>query len=201
MAIGFLGAIKGALFETDPEQAPSGDKPQQPPAETSKGAATVISDAAAPDAMVQGLTDVAMGTPSAYTRLLQAASRLENFIPDEAARFKGAISVGEDFKASDVLMAIDSIHIAALDQQVAAFKAQAVDRMAKEVDRRMQAIDATKAQVQARAQEAEQLRQELATRLAEMARLDAEDNKTIADPHVRQVYKRTVPVRGDRQAR
>ena len=80
MATGFFGAIKGALFETDPEQAPSGEK-TAPPTETVNGAGTVISDAAAPDAMVQGLTDVAMGTPSAYTRLLQAASRLENFIP------------------------------------------------------------------------------------------------------------------------
>lgn len=180
MATGFFGAIKGALFETDPEQAPSGEK-TTPPTETANGAATVISDAAAPDVMIKGLTDVAMGTPSAYTRLLQAASRLESFIPDEAARFKGAISVGEDFKAADVLAAIDAVHIAAIDQQVAAFKAQAADRMAKEVDQRMQAIEATKAQVQERAQEAERLRQELAARLAEIARLDAEDNKSIAE--------------------
>jgi hypothetical protein len=56
MATGFFGAIKGALFETDPEQAPSGEK-TTPPAEIENGAVAVISDAAAPDVIVKGLTD------------------------------------------------------------------------------------------------------------------------------------------------
>jgi DNA repair exonuclease SbcCD ATPase subunit len=45
----------------------------------------------------------------------------------------------------------------------------------------MQSIETTKAQVQARAQQADQLRQELASKLAELARLDEADNKLIIE--------------------
>lgn len=181
MTKSIFGAIKSALFETDTEQATESN--QTAPAATGEAPAPQASINASGGAgeMAQRLTDLVMSKPTAYSRLLQAAERLQSFIPDEAARFKGAISVEADFKAQDVLSAIDKDHLGALDQQLAAFNAQSAQHMAQEVDSRMQSIEATKAQVQARAQQADQLRQELASKLAELARLDEADNKLIIE--------------------
>ncbi|MGY0195227.1 hypothetical protein ACWA7J_09135 [Leptothrix sp. BB-4] len=183
MASGFLGAIKGVLFESEGEPPATVADVNQPVVAVN-APPVLVNDIGGTEEMegtVRRLSELATAKPTAYTRLQQAASRLESFIPDEAARYKGAISVGGDFDAAAVIQAIDHDHLGALDQQISAFTAQTADQMKQEVDRRMQAIESTRSQVQARAVEAERLRQALATSLSEMARLDASDNQMIAE--------------------
>lgn len=173
------GTLRGALFESDEERQSAPARMAKAPVVTPGAESPVLTQPQ--EQTVKELDEVAMSSPSPYTKLLQAAERLESFIPDEAARFKGAISVGGDLTASDVLRSIDQQHIAQLESEVADREAVLEQQMQEEFARRMTGVADLQAKAAASSEEAARIKAEFESRMEKMKQADEERHRAIAE--------------------
>lgn len=178
---GLWGALRGALFESEDERKPTSASVAPASAATSAAGADAEDAGHAQEQTVKDLAAAAMSSPSPYTRLLQAAMRLESYIENEAARFKGAISVGDGLTPTDVLRSIDHQHIADLDKEVARREGMLAQQMQEEVTRRLDGVADLKAKAAASEQEAARLKADFESRMARMKQADEERSRVIAE--------------------
>ncbi len=173
-------AIKGALFEEDPNAA----KPSptaQPAAVAAAAPSNVGAAVAADNTFVAALRQAIKARSSAFTNLLAAADKLASIIPDPATRLRAAFATsGEGRSPKEVVDAI-TVHISDLEGQKLQFqRALEGQRAAKlgglqaELDALKPANDNAAAQIASMTQSIQQLQQLIATNTARAGELQGQ---------------------------
>jgi chromosome segregation ATPase len=127
----FMNALKGAIWEQDPNATPQA-QPQAPVAQSTSRpvGSTAPMVSSVNDEMVQAIKRNTLSRKTPYTALLEAADKLANVIPDPNMRLKAAYAmVGEQRTVEAIMKALD-IHISDVDGEKMRF-GQATDQRRK----------------------------------------------------------------------
>lgn len=184
----FFGAIKGALFEDEakpgPKVMPASEKQLHTSSVEEKASGpsvkTEVTDESS-SAMTANMMAAVMSKTTAYTALVEAITPLEQFLPDESARYKAAFSiVGKTRTVEQIVHAIDLQHMAALDAEVQRFNAQAQKKEALEIADRQRQIESLQFNINSANEESVRLREQTQARLAELQEMISSDSQKVA---------------------
>lgn len=170
---GFMGALKGALFEDAAEKSnnpANAAVAQKAPivVPVQGGAAPLAPANAAPEVnpMVAMMMQSVMGRATAYTALQEALAHLEKYIPDEASRYKAAFDiVGKTRSIEQIVQAIDMQHMEALQNEAQRFTGQAQGKQDQEITARLKEAEALRLRITSAQDEAAHLRKQTEDRL------------------------------------
>lgn len=180
---GLWGVLKDAVWEeSKASPAVPGEAPQVPmQTPVSAPVANITPNPGALNPMVEKMMTVVMSKTTAYTALVEAIKPLEQYIPDEGARYKAAFAiVGKSRTVEQIIQAIDLQHIVALEGEVQRFSAQVRHKESAEVASRQQIIGELQEKIRASNEEAERLRKQTDARLAELIVITNEAVQQIA---------------------
>lgn len=172
---GFIGALKGALFEDDSLKSEKPVSAAAAPA-SAAGQGGAAPPSAAPMAaanlapqvnpMVAMMMQSVMGRATAYTALQEALAPLEKYIPDEASRYKAAFDiVGKTRSIEQIVQAIEMQHMQALQNEAQRFTGQAQGKQDEEITARMKEAEGLRLRITAAQDEAGRLRKQTEERL------------------------------------
>lgn len=173
----FLNAIKGAIFEEDPN-AKAQPAIVPPPTAAAPAAPVTAGQATSPAIssenaeMIDVIRKATLGRKTAYTALLEAANKLANVIPDANTRIKAAYAMvgGEQRTAETIIGAID-IHISDVDAEQRRLAAQLETSAMAQVNKlRDQANQLTEANAD-RQRQIEALQKQISTTANDIAEL------------------------------
>lgn len=129
----WMNAVKGAIFEETPTNAPIPAPVAAQPTGTHTSV-TPVSVGADPE-MVSAIKKTTLARKTAYTALLEAADKMTTIIPDSNTRIKAAYAMvaGEQRTVDTIVNALD-VHISDVDGERMRFTQQTSQLFANEVE-------------------------------------------------------------------
>jgi chromosome segregation ATPase len=198
---GFLRGVLGAFVELDEQSGKQAPAPTKaiPPIVV---APTATSQPAAHPEMLEALTKVITGRKTAYTSLLEAATKLEAVIPDQATRFKAAFVTvsGDGQRSLETINQAIEVHLRDLSGELIRFKGASEQQLTVKVGALRSKVASLSTSAASAQQRIEQLRAEIANleqqsaaATTEAARLQQEADQAEAEvKSVVQAFEATV---------
>mgnify|MGYP000344258842 FL=1 len=197
---GFLRGVLGAFVELE-DSTQAAPVPVKVPVKMVAPSAVATTQPEHPE-MLEALTKVITGRKTAYTSLLEAATRLESVIPDQGTRFKAAFVTvsGDGQRSLETINQAIEVHLRDLSGELVRFKGASEQQLTSKVGNLRAKVSSLTNSADAAQQRIEQLRAEIvgleqqsASAATEAAQLQQEADQAEAEVKgVVQAFESTV---------